>query len=733
MTTHTPSRAPLIAILLTLVIGAADGQVFRESTSVVVIEVPVHVIRDGKPVRGLTRDDFVVLDERKQQEIVGFEVVDLTALSAPAAASGESVAPPPSQPPPPPARMPVAARRHFLLLFDLSFSRPDSVVGARAAALELVEQGLHPSDLVAVATYSQGRGPLLLNGFTSDRPQVAAAIDSLGVARGIEPLRDPLGLVFGDLEAAGRAFGLGQGSSGRGGRGRGNFAAAMMDFARQMEAQQQRQEAQRISTLTRSLSDLATLMAGVRGRKHVIYLSEGFDTSVLFGTADVERTQRMSSASEEGRVWEIDSEERYGDTHAQNQLEKMFSAFRRADCTVQTVDVGGMQRIAGVESGSRRSTERTRANLAARHDSLATIAGATGGEFYRHFNNLSEAMGEVLERTGVTYVLTFQPKNIELDGGYHRLKVKLKDGSEGRLVHRPGYYAPRPYDELSGDEQRLSTAELIVGGRDGGAITATVFAATFAPTLAEDANAYVPAFFEIDGSSLAAAVSGSSFTGDVYAYALDADGRVRDFLGHTLSIDLEQVRPLLEQSGLKFYGHFDLAAGDYTLRMLARDRRSGLYALESFDLTVPDFAAAEPALLPPMFVEAPGKWMMAREELAAGEQRPAFPFMVGQQPFLPAARPAFKQGVNVAVNLMVYNLGESPAVESRIRTALGAELTDPAVAVAAAVPGAAGLVALRASFDTGLLDAGDYTLEVTAVDPATGRRASSSGPFVVTR
>ncbi len=728
MTARSPLRTLLIAILLTLlafVPGMTGAQVFRESTSVVVVEVPVHVIRDGKPVRGLTHEDFVVLDERKPQEIIGFDVVDLTALSSPspAPAAGRSVAPP--------ARMPVAARRHFLLLFDLSFSRPDSVTDARDAALELVKEGLHPSDLVAVATYSHGRGPQLLNGFTSDRPQVAAAIDSLGLTRRIEPLRDPLGLVFGDLDDAGRAFGLGQGSSGRGagGRGRGDFAAAMMDFARKMEAQQQRQETQRISALTRSFSDLATLMAGVRGRKHVIYLSEGFDTSALFGTADVERTRRMSSASEEGRVWEIDSEERYGDTHAQNQLEQMFSAFRRADCTVQTVDVGGMQRIAGVESGSQRTTERTRTTLAARHDSLAIIASATGGEFFRHFNNLSEAMGEVLERTGVTYVLAYQPEKIDLDGGYHRLKVKLKDSSKGRLVHRPGYYAPRPFGELSGEEQRLSTAELIVGGRDGGAIAATVFAAPFASRRA--AGAYVPMFFEIDGSSLVAAVPGRSLTADVYAYALDTDGRVRDFLGHTLAIDLEQVRPMLEQSGVKFYGHFDLTAGDYTLRVLARDRESGLYALESIGLTVPDFAAAEPALLPPLFVEAPGKWMMAREELAAGEERPAFPFMVGRQPFLPAARPVVRRGASVAVNLMAYHLGERPEVEIRIRTALGAELSEPALAVTGSVAGAAGQVAFEASFDTGLLDAGEYTLEITAEDPASGRRASSSGPFVV--
>ncbi len=719
----TPRALLAVVLIAGLAVSLrAGGQVFRGSATVVAVEVPVHVIRDGEPVRGLTRDDFVVLDEGEPREIVGFEVIDLT-ITAPEAADGD-------------VRPPVSARRHFLLLFDLTFSRPDSVAAAREAATELMAGGLHPSDLVAVATYAHGAGPRLLLGFTSDRAQARAAIESLGLARLIEPLRDPLGLVFGDLDAAGRAFGLGQGAGegrGPGGAGRREFAEAMADFARRAEAVGQRQELTRITALTRSFADLARLMDSVRGRKHVVYLSEGFDTSALFGTADVERIQRMAAAVEEGRVWEVDSEERYGDTRSQNQLEQMFDAFRRADCTIQAVDVGGIQRLAGVEAGSRRSAERQRTRLEARHDSLAVMASATGGELFRSFNDLSEAMREMLERTGVTYVLAFEPKGLELDGAFHRLKVKLKDGARARLVHRPGYFAPRPFGELSDGERRLATAELIVGGRDGGAIASAVLASPF-PAAGD--KAYVSVFAELDGESLAAATPGELFDADLYAYALDAHGRVRGFLGQSLSIDLAQVRSRLAGSGLKFYGHLDLAAGAYTLRVLVRERSSGAYALASAELRVPDFSAGEPALLPPFFVEAPGRWMMAREELAADEARPAFPFMAAGQPFLPAARPVLPRGAGATVHLMAYGLGARPEVSSRIVTALGAALSEPAVDFAPIGPAstepAAGVPAtLTARFGAGLLDPGAYTLEVTARDPATGREASSSGPFVV--
>src|ERR1700724_4848957 len=53
------------------------GQGFAESTQVTAVEVPVQVLRDGEPVRGLTAADFEVYEGRRKQAITGFDVVDL--------------------------------------------------------------------------------------------------------------------------------------------------------------------------------------------------------------------------------------------------------------------------------------------------------------------------------------------------------------------------------------------------------------------------------------------------------------------------------------------------------------------------------------------------------------------------------------------------------------------------------------------------------------------------------
>ncbi len=694
--------AAALLALLPPVQGGAAGQAgrFTDTTDVVLVEIPVQVLRDGQPVRGLTAADFEVYDGRKREPIVSFDVVDLTVTDERQVVEGE---------------VPLAGRRHFLLLFDLSFSSPTAIVKARRAAQELVTKGLHPTDLVAVATYSQA-GTQLVLGFTTDRLQVAYALETLGVARPNESVRDPLGIMMADVESfRSRGENLGGGGFGF------DADAEIMEVLSAAE-RDTRREAERnaILAMSDSLGEIAGLLGAIQGRKHVVLLSEGFDNSIIIGTEDLARIQEMNTASEFGQTWEIDSDERFGSTSAQNQLIEMLADFQRADAVIQSVDIGGLR--AGADVRPRPPGQ----------EGLFMMANETGGEFFRNYNDLSGAMGALLERNSVTYLLAIQPENLKLDGKPHKLKVKLKNDARGvTLVHRPGYYAPKPYSQQSGMERRIATAGLVLGGAEGGGIGASVLAVPFEG--GEGGKAYVPVLIEIDGASLMGSKSSSVLPTEIYAYALDRIGGVRDTFSQVLGLDLDKVGPALAQSGFKFWGDFELPPGEYVVRVLVRNSETGDLGLRVAPLTVPDLGAAQSALLPPLVPEAPGKWLLGRETRPEGSAQPPYPFILRTQPFIPAARPELKSRQATELCMVGYNLGDGElAVSGRLLGGDGSAAVETGkLEVSERLRLSSGREQFVATWKPGKLAAGEYTLEVTVTDSATGKRQTSSIPVVV--
>lgn len=706
---------------------AAVGGAFDDRTEVVVVEVPVQVSLDGEPVRGLEAADFEVLDGRKVQPLVDFEAIDLSLFEAVdsnladtnVAGTGTTHAPATAASPP---SLPISARRHFLLLFDLSFSAPESIVQAQTAALDWVRQGLHRSDLVGVATYSTLTGPRLLLNFTTDRQQAALAIETLGLAQLTRPVADPLGLLFGDLEAAERGFSSGRGSD--------LVNETLQDFARQMERQDKRLYSEKVQAMTQSMGDLARLLRRASGRKHIVFLSQGFDTSVFFGNDNQDTRNRQNNSIESGRLWEVDSDSRFGDSTAQNALEDMFREFRRADCRIDAVDIGGITASTDAALGGRRATERQNTVRLGRQDGLATMASATGGELIRNHNDLGKAMTEVQRRTSVTYLLTIQPDDLPADGKYRRLKVRLKKGPKGaKLTHRPGYFAPVPWHQASAAERQLMAASELLqadgvdrrGGALSVALTATALPVAEAEAVAE--NAYVPLMVEIDGAPLLAVADAEQavLEGQIFLYAIDGGGRIRGFLDHAVALDMAKVAPTLEQRGMKFFGDLDLPPGDYMLRAFVRHRASDHFGVAGLSLRVPDFAGGEAGALPPLFPEPPGAWLMLREAAIPGLAPPPFPYLNGDQPFLPAARPAFAAS-QVDVAMAVHNLsGDAVQVSGRVLDVAGrvadADLTarQPKPSPDADRP-ALGRWPLQ--LDARRLPVGDYTLEVQVTDAA---------------
>ena len=702
-------QALVVSLVLALVLAplAATAQQrprHTEEVTTVIVEVPVHVVHDGAPVRGLTAADFEVLDGRRQQKIIGFEVIDLETLREIKT----------------PAAVPLPARRHFLLLFDLSFSEPSAVVRAREAARDLVTKQLHPADLVAVATYTVTSGPRMVLGFTSDRHQVDAAIEDLGLQTLTERAIDPLRLVMVDPSLQGSPSG-GSGGGANTVNKDALFQEQLRDLSIATDRLQREVQLGHAVAMVKGFQALGQQLRGVQGRKHVVLLSEGVDSSLLLGTEDADRMHEMSEASASGQFWEINSDERFGNTASLSVMESMLEELRRSDATVHAVDIGGLR--AGHENAGRAKGE----------DSLFMMADGTGGELYRNFNDLGGVMEQMLDRTSVTYVLVFQPDDLPMDGSFHRIRVRLKGGPSGaRVIHRPGYYAPVPYAQQSPEARQIAAAQLLLGGDTGGPIPVAALAA---PVRGTGGLAYVPVLVEIDGPAILAGSKGAASTVlDLYAYALDGKGEVRDFVSQQMGLDLKKLEPVLRQRGVKFFGHLDLPPGQYTLRTLVREVASGRSTVQETALVVPELAGQQAALLPPLFPHAMGEWLVVREQPRAGKPTDApYPFMLDGQPFLPSSRPVIAAGGQAELVLMAYNAATAGRrLEGRVLDGAGTEVATAALQNMGSAPGwQPGLEQVKARFQAASLRPGEYRLEVRLVDPTSGEALSSSIPFLV--
>ncbi len=726
----------LCGLALTLAAGLAwaDGEelpkTFSESTTVVVVEVPVTVHKDRLPVRGLTAENFEIREGGKRRELVGFEVVDLELFGA--EDSGTGVAEP--------AAVPIAGRRFFLLLFDLSFTRPHSIAKAVDAARGLLDS-LHPSDVVATGVFGTAGGARQLLGFTSDRRQVVRTLDVLDQLldgdlktpeEGVDVREDPLGLVTNNPVALaaeiGRAAGVKLSAAGQAvfdgvemlsSSKRANGGVLLLEVLYGVEEDHQegvrRKRRAEVQDLADSLSELAERTRGLEGRKYLVFFSEGFDDAVLHGKYSTVRSVKAAAAA---------------DTYTPGSgairvVQEMVDRFRRADWVIQAVDPAGARDRDYLLD----ETGLTNNGLTNNFDSsngLAFFAYETGGEFYRSFNNLGKAMKGMLDKTSVTYLLSFQTEEIPLDGAFHPIKVSLKGAPRGaKLVHRPGYYAPEPFATVDEEATSFAIAQLILSDDDGGELDVAALVTEFK---AEESKSGLAVWLEADGDTLLAGHGGEAVEADVFVYALDREGRIHDFFTKKVELDAVTAEATLTQGKLKIYGDLLLEPGRYRLRTLVRDAKSGRYGVGTVPVEVKPFSAAEVRLLEPILFDDPTRLYAAfREtETAVGTKKTESPFAFGSDAFFPAIRPTLSAGRDARFCLMAYHLFlEGMQMRAVVTKSDGSIVERDRLAVAGrAETSFDGLDRFFFDFRPQGLEPGEYTFQVAIGDPAAGDPAA---------
>jgi VWFA-related protein len=380
-----------------------------------------------------------------------------------------------------------------------------------------------------------------------------------------------------------------------------------------------------------SLADLGRTLDRVRGRKHVVLLSEGFDPKILQGrSGTTTESAEKQRAIETGEIWRVDTDNRYGSADGVSTLRATISALRRSDVILHALDIKGVRSDVDAREGVQRS---------AAIDSLHLLTADTGGTVFRNTNDLSSDFERMLKMQEVTYVLAFSGPSVS-PGKFHDLKVKLVDGPAGaRVMHRAGYYEPSPAaNEL---ERSLNAAEIIVNSIPVADLEVAAMALAFPRA---QGPAYVPVVLEVDGDALLEKRKDNSALLEFFVYAFDGDGVIRDFTYQPVKLDIGKVRSKLTSRGVKFFTSLRLEPGDYSVRVLARSAMRNGFA--SASVHVP--SAGERFVMPPLVFDPETAWLMIK---APEREAAPYPFVVSADEFVPAIRPAVKRGSAVSLAL----------------------------------------------------------------------------------
>jgi len=583
---------------------------FAQSASTInvhVVELPVSVLdSSGNPVRGLTSANFTLYDEKKKQQITSFDAVDFSASEAPASAIA------PINP---------AARRSFVLLFDLGFTSPRSMSRAHEAAKRFVNESVGTRDLVAVATVDPDRGYRFITAFTTDRQLVASAIANPVTFHGADPLQIANQTVIWEAprgyESPGQApvienTGLGAVAD-----------QALRDVADSTKGQYEAAARQRIEREIESMGNLARALRMVPGRKQVVLLSEGFDAHLLqgFDARSSKEQTKLNTQIISGNQEKIDTDKIFGNSASMYLVQRMADSFRAADVVLHAIDVQGVRVQNNLDEGA----------IINSNGGLFLVSRPTGGEVFQNSNDLHADFDRLLHQQEVVYVLGFHTAD-NAPGTFHNVSVKLVNAPAGsRVVSPAGYYERGRVNSV---ERALTNAQIIVNDIPQTDLRVNILATPFPPSGGKPAQ--VPVIIDINGADLMRETGAVIGGADVFIYAFDAAGIVRDRLYDRVTLEVAKVGDRVRATGVRYYGTLMLPPGSYAVKALVRTgdpERGASEAVEKrgyarANINVP--SEGQIAILPPIPIDEDGKWLLVRSNRGDNAE---YPFEYGGKTF----------------------------------------------------------------------------------------------------
>lgn len=383
---------------------------FVESVNVSVVNVDVYVTdKSGQRIKGLTRDDFEITENGKTMAITNFYAVEggKTTLI------GDEPPPPPAAVPGPPGRkveapaLPEDQRLRLIVYIDNFNLRPFNRNRVMRELRVFLSQKINKGDQVMLVTYD--RSTHVRQTFTSDMDLVNSSlldiekISAQGVHADSER-RDALRNIE-ESRSSSEAEGIAR-----------SYAESQFND---------------LSFTIDALKELVNSLAGMPGRKAILYVSDGLQ--MIAGQDVYYAVQGKYAEQTTGLTTSV----QYDASRRFIELANQANANR---VTFYTIDAAGLRVNSSV------SAENQTAGAGVYIDSiqisnlqapLQMLAEKTGGVAIINRNEVLPALNKVADDFGSYYSLGYTPTHYG-DGRYYKIDVKVK--KKGLIArHREGY------------------------------------------------------------------------------------------------------------------------------------------------------------------------------------------------------------------------------------------------------------------------------------------------------
>ena len=424
--------------------------VFKANARTVIVDVVVTG-QDGKPVPGLRKEDFELAEDGQPQRISSFE-------------EHSTSQPPRDLPDMPPnvftniPRVTPTDSVTVLLLDSLNTPIQDQSF-VRSQSMKYLRQ-LPPGRRMAIFTLSNKLR--YIQGFSTNSAVLSAALALDKNNSG--PQASPLLRSGADVEAQKQALALIANSQG------GQPSAVLEKVMKALDQYQHDQAAfandQRVRMTLDAFQQLARYLAGIPGRKNVVWFSGAFPLNLFINPQlndpfsvprDYQELLRQTDrvlAEAEVAIYPVAASGI--STQAVNSAEHQLTALNNINQThgEPTANPTPGEQILHQQLDSLQAEATERNSV---FGTMEMIAADTGGEAIYNANELDAALARVVDHGSRFYTIAYTPANAADDGRFRKLRVKLVAGKAGsgdaegnyKLAYRHGYFAATPKAKLA--------------------------------------------------------------------------------------------------------------------------------------------------------------------------------------------------------------------------------------------------------------------------------------------